>query len=352
MEKNKIHIETNEITQEQKASLKVRTITAIILVLICVPCLFFGGWLYALLVGVAAALATYELIHVTNPSTPHKIILYIFSIVLVESFVFWRFLKANLITLLGPSSLDFQETIGLIDSLLCNGFQDIEISVIAVLVAALVYFTISFVDEKTKITDVFYYISMTLIVGISFQSLLYLRYSPFAQFGLIVEESRLGDFDFKYVQSVMLTIYILMGIMFNDIGAYLTGMLFGKHKMNPRISPKKTWEGFVGGVVISFAFSSAFAFIMSGAGYEILPTLTGQGWYWILPISLALPLVGDIGDFVFSSIKRHYGVKDFSNLLPGHGGVLDRLDSVLFGSTLAACLLIMINGGWAFAFGL
>ena len=349
---NKVHIETNELTQEQKASLKVRTITAIVLVAICVPCLIIGGWVFALLVGIAAALATYELVHVTTPSTPHKILIYVFSIILVESFVFWRFLKANIITVLGPTSLDFAATLGLIDSALCNGFRDIEISVIALLLAALFYFVISFIDEKTTITDVLYYIAMTLIVGISFQSLLYLRYSPFSQFGKVVEEVRLGQLDFKYAQSVMLIVYILIGIMFNDIGAYLTGLLFGKHKMNPRISPKKTWEGFVGGIIVSTALSSTFALVMSACGYEILPTLTTNGWYWILLISVLLPGVGDIGDFVFSSIKRHYGVKDFSNLLPGHGGILDRLDSVLFGSTLAACLLIMINGGWAFAFGL
>ena len=349
---NKVHIETNEITKEQKASLKVRTITAGGLVLICVPCLFLGGWVFALLVGIAAALATYELIHITTPSAPHKILLYVFSIILVESLVFWRFLKANLITWLGPSSLDFSATLGLIDGALSNGFQDIEISVIAVLLGALFYFTISFTDEKTTITDVLYFVAMTLIIGISFQSLLYLRYSPFSQFGKVVEETRLGNPDFKYAQSVMLIIYILIGIMFNDIGAYLTGMLFGKHKMNPRISPKKTWEGFAGGIVVSTILSAGFAIIMSAVGYEILPTLTLKGWYWIVLISSLLPLVGDIGDFVFSSIKRHYGAKDFSNILPGHGGILDRLDSVLFGSTLAACLLIMINGGWAFAFGL
>ena len=105
----------------------------------------------------------------------------------------------------------------------------------------------------------------------------------------------------------------------SDTGAYFTGMKFGKHKMNPRISPKKSWEGFVGGAVFGFLISLIFSFLY---------------WEHINPIvnvtlCLLCPVVAELGDLCFSAVKRYYKIKDFSDLLPGHGGVLDRVDSLL-----------------------
>ena len=117
--------------------------------------------------------------------------------------------------------------------------------------------------------------------------------------------------------------------MVNDIGAYFIGVLFGRNKVNPRISPKKTWEGFFGGIVISFLISMGFALLVGYLGYPILPFLTPERWYWIVLLSLAMPIIGNLGDFTFSSIKRHYEIKDFGMLLKGHGGILDRLIALL-----------------------
>lgn len=105
-----------------------------------------------------------------------------------------------------------------------------------------------------------------------------------------------------------------------DTGAYFTGMLIGKHKLNTRISPKKTIEGAIGGWAFGFLFSFGFAYFF----VDTLPM-------WAIWMSaILLPIAGQIGDLAFSAIKRCYGIKDFSNLLPGHGGVLDRLDSLIF----------------------
>ena len=113
--------------------------------------------------------------------------------------------------------------------------------------------------------------------------------------------------------------------------------------MNERISPKKTWEGFIGGVVFSIIVSTVFALICALAGKPILPIFDVSRLYFVIVISILIPLISDVGDFVFSSVKRTFGVKDFSNLLPGHGGILDRIDSLIFASALVSCLIIFIN---------
>jgi phosphatidate cytidylyltransferase len=117
----------------------------------------------------------------------------------------------------------------------------------------------------------------------------------------------------------------------SDVGAYFIGVFFGKHKMLERISPKKTWEGFFGGVFFSIAFSFGFAMILMATGHPLVEgILDMEHWYIVLILSTLLPLAAVLGDFVFSSAKRYFGIKDFGNIIPGHGGMLDRLDSVIF----------------------
>ena len=120
--------------------------------------------------------------------------------------------------------------------------------------------------------------------------------------------------------------------------------------MNERISPKKTWEGFVGGVVISFLLSSALGLTLAsikgsdGASWSIHPNITlKEHWYLILILSMIIPLFATLGDFVFSSIKRYWGIKDYGVLIPGHGGVLDRLDSIIFASIITAIFIHMLS---------
>ncbi len=109
-----------------------------------------------------------------------------------------------------------------------------------------------------------------------------------------------------------------------DVFAYLTGMAFGKHRFAPNISPKKTIEGSVGGTLVSVA--------VTYAALAIYKSVSGTDYNLPLALLYALicSVVGQIGDLAFSYIKRSYGIKDFGNLLPGHGGVLDRLDSLIF----------------------
>ncbi len=122
-------------------------------------------------------------------------------------------------------------------------------------------------------------------------------------------------------QNPFIVIYVVLASCITDMGALFAGMKFGKHKLNPRVSPKKTVEGAIGGWILGGLVSYLFAYFTGFMGYEPV---------FILIASVLLPPFSELGDLAFSLVKRHYGVKDFSSLIPGHGGVLDRIDSVIF----------------------
>ena len=115
-----------------------------------------------------------------------------------------------------------------------------------------------------------------------------------------------------------------------DMGAYFTGTLIGKHKLCPNISPKKTIEGAVGGIVVGIVFATVI--MLTFDRFNIMTLL----------LSVPFCLLGIIGDLFASVIKRSVGLKDFGNLIPGHGGVLDRIDSILM---IAPTMFLLYNFG-------
>ncbi|QUD86910.1 phosphatidate cytidylyltransferase [Phenylobacterium montanum] len=125
-----------------------------------------------------------------------------------------------------------------------------------------------------------------------------------------------------------LVFLLLVATEANDVFQYVTGKLFGRHKITPKVSPNKTWEGFIGGWILTAGL------ILWAAPW--LTPLKGPG-LWI--IAASLPLAGFAGDVTFSAIKRDLGVKDTSHLIPGHGGILDRVDSLTFTTPLYFHLL-------------
>lgn len=133
----------------------------------------------------------------------------------------------------------------------------------------------------------------------------------------------------------VMAIFILIWI--NDTGAFLVGSLMGRHKMIERISPKKTWEGFFGGMV--FGLGASALFCLYGSDFF---ALYGGMWIW-LGLSLVVTAFGTWGDLVESMIKRSLHLKDSGNLIPGHGGILDRIDSLLLVMPAAFLYLLIIR---------
>ncbi len=122
-------------------------------------------------------------------------------------------------------------------------------------------------------------------------------------------------------------LYFVLVTKFSDMGAYLTGSLIGRHKMIPRISPGKTWEGFAGAILIATGASVGFAHLFGAHLY-------GMTWYHAVILGLLLSMTAVIGDLIESLFKREAGAKDSGALLPGMGGILDLLDSLLFNAPL------------------
>lgn len=135
--------------------------------------------------------------------------------------------------------------------------------------------------------------------------------------------------DFEYGIFYVILTFLISWI--SDAGAYFVGSAIGKHKMAPKISPKKSWEGFFGGL----AFSVIFV-IIAGFGYPWIDSLiNGEAAFKVnvlilIPLAVVGSVLSVIGDFSASLLKRQCMVKDFGSILPGHGGILDRFDSVLF----------------------
>lgn len=111
---------------------------------------------------------------------------------------------------------------------------------------------------------------------------------------------------------------LMLGVVFSDIGGYAAGVLFGKHTMAPAISPKKSWEGLAGSLL--FGGTAAVLAVVY---------LLDKPWYAGVALGVMLVITGTLGDLVESQFKRDLGIKDMSNLLPGHGGMMDRMDGML-----------------------
>jgi phosphatidate cytidylyltransferase len=122
-------------------------------------------------------------------------------------------------------------------------------------------------------------------------------------------------------------LYFIVVTKFSDIGAYCVGSLIGRHKMIPRISPGKTWEGFGGAIVVSTGASVAFAHLAA-------PQLQGMTTTHAVILGVMLSVAAVVGDLIESIFKREAGIKDSGKFFPGIGGILDLLDSLLFNAPL------------------
>jgi phosphatidate cytidylyltransferase len=132
-------------------------------------------------------------------------------------------------------------------------------------------------------------------------------------------------------QGPALTLFAVLLIVAADLGAFFAGRAFGRVKLAPRVSPGKTWEGVLGGLLLALAVGAA------GAAWFGLPLLG------MLPVSLAVAAFSVVGDLTESMLKRHSGIKDSGTLFPGHGGMLDRIDSICAGAPVLLLGLMQIE---------
>ena len=140
---------------------------------------------------------------------------------------------------------------------------------------------------------------------------------------------------YEYSQQLLLLLFIM--IWLNDTGAYLVGCTMGKHRLFERISPKKSWEGFWGGML----FSAIAGVVYYSLGFETQNELDSA--YACALLGIVVSIFATFGDLVESMFKRSLGVKDSGNLIPGHGGILDRIDSLLFVLPASVVLIFLLS---------
>ncbi len=146
------------------------------------------------------------------------------------------------------------------------------------------------------------------------------------------------NIDGRFIPELIVAVFIL--VWSNDTFAYLIGKNFGKHKLLERISPKKTIEGFIGGML--GALLAGYIIFKVLEHYSQLDTLKYPLWMWIV-MALIVAIFGTIGDLIQSKFKRQAGVKDSGIIMPGHGGLYDRLDSIIYASPFVYAFLLIVD---------
>lgn len=202
-----------------------------------------------------------------------------------------------------------------------------------------------FLIDRLTTSGIIFTVSLFMLVVLAF---LVVRHKTFS-----VYDAALAVFGFFYVCFLMSNIYLVREHLFGkyavwlifisawgcDTGAYFVGKFFGKHKLVPELSPKKTVEGAVGGVVVATALGVVYALVVGKQFQDLQVSL--------LLLTTVVVFFGSIfsqlGDLAASSIKRQTGIKDYGNLIPGHGGILDRCDSILFTAPTVYCVLILFG---------
>ena len=332
MEKQRRPIfQPNELSDAAIVSMRTRIIAALVGIAIVIPFIIFGDWPFFGLMVVILVLSIIEIIRCAK--TKYSKTLYIVSFLLAFLVLLWGVIQ----------------DIHTIDSSwrLYNGYDHLSVSVTIMFAGICLSALTVLIDKNFTIIDACFIFTTVVIIALGLESFMFLRLYPVN----VYHESLPAGTNVPYInwydncESFLLLFYVGLGACLNDAFAYFVGVFLGKHKMNERISPKKTWEGFFGGVILSSIFISGFALILAFTGHPLLPgILDVEHMYHIFILSSIIPVFSTLGDLVFSCIKRHYQIKDFSNLIPGHGGILDRLDSLIFaGITAAIYISIFAN---------
>lgn len=254
--------------------MKKRILSAIIMIAVFVPLLVIGGRAFAIFMTLLALVGLYEILHIRESRKDFPLMMKIFAYLMVVFFSMTNF-----------KSIEF----------LYNVDYRVMAFIIFAFLAPMVFINDT---KKYNLNDSLFLIGSVLFIGMSFNLLIITR-----------------NYDLSYI------LYLLLITTITDTFALFTGMLIGRHKLCPEISPKKTVEGLLGGSLMGTIAASAFYLTVIDSHISLVV---------LILVTALLSLVGQLGDLVFSIIKRYYGKKDFSNLIPGHGGILDRFDSIIF----------------------
>ncbi len=278
--------------------LKIRIITAIGLLLVLVPVVFFGGIALEIILGLLTIGAAYELEKMFKRDQKwnfYAIFDIVFSLVTYVSFLF--ILKYNAYSYI----VIYLSLFFLIEGFLMIFTKDSTINTLSHSLLTIFYSSIGFV-------------SMAILRNTEIVSL--------------------------YRDGLFLICFLFLVCFSTDNFAYVFGSKYGKHPLCPAISPHKTIEGSLAGTIFSLVLPPVFA-AFSGVSAYLFSFFT-PGWAIAATVllSLLLSVIDEIGDLFASKLKRNYGIKDYSHIFPGHGGILDRFDSYIF---VAVALLILVK---------
>lgn len=268
-----------------------RAITGIIFVAVLIGCIIGSPFSFGILFAIISGMATYEFCNLVNKLEDVDI-------------------NRNICTL-GSVFLFF--------CFFYYGINPTDTGIFIPYLILLVYLMISelYLKKSNPIHNWAYSMLSQVYVGL-----------PFALLNVLAFQSIEATSYYQFI--LPLSIFIFIWI--NDTGAYCTGMLFGKHRLFERISPKKSWEGSIGGAV--FCIAAAFALA------HWVPVMNTMEW---IGMALTVVIFGTWGDLTESLMKRHLGIKDSGNILPGHGGMLDRFDSAIMAIPATVVYLYVLS---------
>ncbi len=253
--------------------MKTRVISAIVLLAIVIPIIIIGKIPFEIFAIIISIMGLKEFLNIKG--TKKQIPAFIEFICYISLIIMMMFTTTENLTL----TIDYR--------ILCTIFLTFLIP------------TILYHDRSIySINDAFYLIGGILFLGVSFSLLILIRN--------------------KGLETLL---YLISISMFTDTFAYITGYFIGKNKLIETVSPNKTIEGTIGGTLMAVFIATIFYITAVNPTTPI---------YIVIFITTFLSIISQLGDLVFSAIKRYFGQKDFSNLIPGHGGILDRLDSIIF----------------------
>lgn len=254
--------------------MKTRVISAIVMLIIVIPISIIGGTPFVVASLVLGLLALKEMLDIRETKKEFPFFMKLLTYLIVTALILTNY-NSNIFEYV----LDY---------------KFVSATLFLILIPLIIYHD----KNKYSINDAMYLIGVLFFLGTAFNLLILVR---------------------NY--NVLYLLFLVLITVMTDTFAYITGFYIGKTKLLPSVSPKKTWEGVVGGTFFGVLISSMFYYQVINTNVDILS---------LVLIVTALSLLGQAGDLVFSSFKRYYNKKDFSNIIPGHGGILDRLDSLIF----------------------